>query len=140
MAKNAKTIDHIGVIQGIDGSHIDVCITSFSACASCHAKGACSASDSSEKVISVFMSDHSHVVGETVKVVMKQSLGFRALFWGYLLPFILVLTVLIVLTAVKVEEGKAGLASLAILPVYYLLLYLFRGRVTRQFNFEIQPI
>lgn len=140
MAKNAKTVDHLGVIQGIDGSYIDVCITSFSACASCHAKGACSASDSKEKVISVFMPSHSHEVGDTVRVVMKQSLGFKALFWGYLLPFILVVTVLIALTTIEVSEGKAGLASLAILPVYYLFLYLFRDKVTKQFDFEIQSI
>ncbi len=140
MAKNDKTVDHLGVIQEIVGQQITVCITSLSACASCHAKGACSASDSAEKVITVFMPNHSHRVGESVKVVMKQALGFKALFLGYLLPFLLVLLVLIAFTTFDVSEGKTGLATLAVLPIYYLILYFFRDRISKEFNFEIEPI
>jgi len=117
-----------------------VCIISQSACAACHAKGACGLSDSTEKMITVLKPNHNLKVGESVRVVIKQSMGFKALFAGYILPFIAVLTVLIILTLFKVSEGKAGLASLAILVPYYFALYLFKDRISNHFIFELESI
>ena len=42
-------IEHEGIIEHIDGNHIKVRILQQSACSACHAKGYCTAADSSEK-------------------------------------------------------------------------------------------
>ncbi|HCY01448.1 MAG TPA: Fis family transcriptional regulator, partial [Bacteroidales bacterium] len=117
---------------------VTVCIISQSACSACHAKGACGLSDSTEKMITVLKPNHNLKVGESVRVIIKQSMGFKALFVGYILPFIAVLTVLITLTLFNVSEGKAGLASIAILAPYYFALYLFKDRISNHFIFELE--
>ncbi|KAB2868410.1 MAG: SoxR reducing system RseC family protein, partial [Bacteroidales bacterium] len=118
---------------------IRVVITSQSACASCHAKGACSASDVSEKIVVVSKSNHNYFVGETVKVLLKQSLGYKALFLGYILPLIVLLIALFSYSAFM-SESKAGLLALATLLPYYAILYFFRNKIARQFNFDIEKI
>lgn len=140
MTKRTKTVDHLGRVQEINSDEITVCIISQSACAACHAKGACGLSDSTEKMITVLKPNHNLKVGESVRVIIKQSMGFKALFVGYILPFITVLAVLITLTLFNVSEGKAGLASLTVLAPYYLALYFFKDRISDHFIFELESI
>ncbi len=140
MSKQPKTVNHLGIVQDINPNGIVVSILSQSACAACHAKGACGMSDTAEKIIEVPTQSKAFSIGEHVKVLLKESLGFKALTLGYVLPFLLVLLTLIVLTSTGISEAKAGLASLAVLIPYYLGLYLFRDKVSKQFTFEIESI
>ena len=75
---------------------------------------------------------------DNVVVLMKKSMGYGALFLGYVFPFILVITVLIILAALPVTELIAGLGSLAILIPYYLVLYFFRNRISNKFEFSVK--
>lgn len=140
MSQKEKTVDHLGRVQEITSTDIVVKIISQSACASCHANGACGMSDSTEKMVVVHKSNHNYTVGQSVKVMLRQSLGFRALLLGYVLPFLIVLLILIFLTAIGVSEGKSGLLSLFALVPYYAGLYLLRDKVSKQFTFDIVSI
>lgn len=138
MSQKAKTVDHIGKVQEITSTDVMVSIINHSSCSACHAKGSCGMVDSTEKVVVVHKPNHGFVVGQDVKVILRQSLGFRALFYGYVVPFLLVLLILIVLSAFNVPEGRAGLASLAMLVPYYFGLYIFKDKLSKQFTFEIE--
>ncbi len=140
MSSKPNVIEHLGRVEAITPTDIRVVILSQSACASCHAKGACSAADMSEKQVVVSKSFHSYTVGETVKVSMKQSQGFKALWLGYLLPMVLIIVFLFLFTAIGFSEAKAGIFSLLVLVPYYLVLYLFKGKFEKEFNFEIEKI
>ncbi|MBU0763392.1 MAG: SoxR reducing system RseC family protein [Bacteroidetes bacterium] len=135
-----KSIEHQGIIESLRDGIIHVRILAESACISCYAKRACSVAETQEKIIEVPVNGRSFSVGENVKVVLKQSLGFRALFLGYILPLIAVMTVLIVLLGISGNELLAGLIALGFLPPYYLALYLTRDRIKKQFSFRIQKI
>lgn len=137
---NLNSIEHKGRIDSIDGNKINVNFLAMSGCASCHAKGICSAADMQEKSVEVFDFTNQYKVGEEVNVILKQSLGFRALFLGYVLPFILVLLVLIILTAVTENEGIAGLSALLVLAPYYLILFLLRDKIRKKFTFTLNKI
>jgi sigma-E factor negative regulatory protein RseC len=140
MPKNNKTVDHLGRVNEVTQNDIMVSILSHSACSTCSAKGGCGMSESVEKTVVVHKQNHTFLVGQSVKVLLKQTLGFKALFLGYVIPFIIVLFGLILLTAFKVSEGKAGLISLSLLMPYYLVLYNLRDRLSKQFTFEIESI
>lgn len=140
MAQKIKTVDHIGSIQEVTSNDIIVRILSQSACAACHAKGACGLSDTAEKTIVVHKPDHSYMVGQNVKVTLRQSLGFKALALGYVFPFFLMVILLITLSAMNVSELKAGLFSIAVLAPYYAGLYFFNDKISRQFTFDIESI
>jgi sigma-E factor negative regulatory protein RseC len=134
-----KKISHDGIVDSTEGNDVVVRITSYAACNGCHARGACNVTEEKEKymrikAIGVFDP------GEKVRVVLAQSLGFRALFLGYILPFLLVLTALLIASATRVSELVAGLISLSVLLPYYIGLKLFRGKLDRQFSFFLHKI
>lgn len=132
------TITHQGIIDSIALDSINVRIVSASACSACHAKGACNASDMQEKMIEVNPGSKEVKVGEWVTIVSKESMGFKALFLGYVLPFLLVLLTLIIGTLASLKEYTAGLISLAVLIPYYATLYLTKDIIKKSFIFEIQ--
>lgn len=140
MSSKSNVIEHLGRVEAITANDIRVVIISQSACASCHAKGACTASDVAEKQVVVSKPFHSYTVGETVKVTMKQSLGYKALFLGYILPLIVLLVSLFVFNGIGFSEGISGLLSLVVLGPYYFILYVFRKRFEKEFYFDIEKL
>jgi sigma-E factor negative regulatory protein RseC len=140
MSKRPKTVDHLGKVQEITHNDVLVSIINKSACAGCHAKNVCGIADSNEKIVAVRKPNHHYTIGQEVKVVLKQSLGFKAMFLGYMLPFMVVLTTLLILISLDFSEGLSGLISLFILVPYYFTLYFFRDSISKHFTFDIESI
>ncbi|MFV0290138.1 MAG: SoxR reducing system RseC family protein [Mangrovibacterium sp.] len=133
-------ITHEGIIKRIEERKITVGIVSQSSCASCHAKGACMASDTQEKELEIVRYSGDYRVGERVLVVGKTSQGFYALFYAYVLPFAILMTLLIIMTNLGKSEGfSAGVSLFSLIP-YYLVLYAFRNKISRKLEFEIKSI
>ncbi len=128
---------HEGIIQEVSEKKLTVVIINASACASCHARGACLASDMKEKEIEVFRFSGKYHPGQQVILVGRSSQAYKAIFYGYVLPFILVFGTLILSFSFIPNDGLAGLLSLAILVPYYVILYFFRNKLRRSFEFEI---
>jgi len=110
-----------------------------SACTGCHAKSACSMSDMKEKEIDIIDYSGNFKLGEEVKVVYQESLGWLALLLAYVLPFVLVLITLFIATSLT-DELTSGLLSLGVLLPYYSLLYFFKDRLKKTFSFTIHKI
>jgi sigma-E factor negative regulatory protein RseC len=131
-------IDHEGTIDRIEDGVAHVKISSESACAACHAKGVCGAADQEEKYLDIPLREASYQSGERVRVQVARHLGFRAVALGYVYPFLLLMTVLILLILSGTPELKAGSVALLSLVPYYLLLYVFRKRIESTFTFSIK--
>jgi sigma-E factor negative regulatory protein RseC len=131
-------IEHEGIIDHIDGDVAHVKIDNVSACASCHAKGACGAADQEEKFLDVPLHSTTYRQGDTVFVQIAQHLGFRAVALGYVYPFLVLMAVLIGLLAAGMEELRAGVFALLSIIPYYLVLYMFRDRLSKSFTFSIK--
>lgn len=131
---------HDGVVQQVSDNKITVVIINASACSSCHAKGACLASDMKEKEIDIVRFSGEYHIGQRVNVVGTASQGMKAVLFGYLLPFLLVLTTLLICISLTKNEALAGMLSLFILMPYYGILYFFKGYLKRSFEFEISAI
>jgi len=138
--KNSRQIDHIGIVREIENGIITVSILNVSACAGCHAKGACSMADMKEKSIEIMDHSGDYTVGEKVKVVTRESVGWIALFLGYILPFIIVVTTLFIVSAFTQDERWIGGIGLLVLVPYYVSLALFRNKLKKSFSFTIQKI
>jgi sigma-E factor negative regulatory protein RseC len=133
----SKEIKHPGVITSIDSSKIKVNITTYSACSSCGAKGICSISDVKDKIVEVPKTgDFS--VGQKVQVILHQTQGFKALYLGYVQPFIVVLITLFIASSLTRNEILAGLISLGSLALYYLVLYFYKEKIRNKFTFAIK--
>ncbi len=131
---------HAGVVQEVSKDKLTVVIVNASACSACHAKGACLASDMKEKEIEIFRFTGEYHIGQHVNVIGKTTQGYKAAFYGYLLPFLLVFITLILVVVLTKNDGLAGILSLAILVPYFLTLYLFRNKLKSTFDFEISAI
>lgn len=138
MSKRAEEIRHSGIVKEITPSTIVVEIEGKSACSQCHAKGACAASESKIKRIDVRRTPNVEVeVGERVEVVLKASLGLKAVFICYVLPLIILLILLLTLPNMGVSELLTGLISLLAVGGYFVVIYLLRKRLAAQFDFVI---
>jgi positive regulator of sigma E activity len=127
-------------VKEVTETSLIVNIVNQSACSSCHANGACSVSDFQDKEIEITNFSNNYKLGEQVTILFKESKGFTALFYGYVLPFILMLVTLIVSDSISDNELLSGLLALAILIPYYITLYIFRHLLKKVFNFEVEEI
>lgn len=134
-----EQIEHEGFVTEIKSNKMKISILSQSSCASCKVKGACVVSDTEEKIIDVFI-DNSNLykIGEKVQVYYKQSLGFRALFLAYVLPFLILLFTLIITLSVSENEVISGLLAFAVLVPYYLILYFNKNKLKNTFSFSVK--
>lgn len=130
-----KGVTQEGIVVGVDGDKVLVKILSKSACASCHAKGVCSTADMAEKII-VTDGDTTMPLGEQVVVQMDEQLGWIAVLFAFFIPFLLVITVLFSVASLTGNETYGALASLLILPPYYLLLHYFKNNLANLFTFK----
>ncbi|RLD77837.1 MAG: Fis family transcriptional regulator [Bacteroidetes bacterium] len=134
-----ESITHPGIVDHTSGNSIFVKVLAKSACSSCHAKGMCNIAEVEEKVIEVKKDPKRELsVGDEVTVGMHKSLGGKAVFLGYILPFLLLIGVLLLVLFVSGNEGLAGLSALLILIPYYWLLYILRDKLKRTFSFRIE--
>ncbi len=137
MAKNE--ISHKGVIRSITPELTTVEILSTSACAECHAKGMCGMSESKVKEISVPTDPYSeHEIGDEVEVVLRKSMGLKAVWISYVIPLFILMILILSLSSVTVHEVYAGLGAIAGVALYYLLIYAFRDRLAKDFVFYIK--
>ncbi len=126
------------MVKEATSSSLVVSIMNQSACSACHAKGACTISDVQEKEIDIIPNGKNYSPGEEITVLLKEAQGFKALFYGYVLPFLLVLFTLVIASSVTGKEGFSGLLSLGILIPYYITLYFFRDNLKKVFKFEVE--
>ena len=73
-----------------------------------------------------------------MEVVLKASMGMKAVWLGYFLPLVVLLGVILGLVALGVAEVPAGLSGIGAVAVYYLLLWLFRDRLKKEYIFTIK--
>ena len=137
MGKNE--ISHKGRITAITPEFTTVEIVSTSACAECHAKGMCGMSESKVKEITVPTDPYSdRKPGDEVDVVLKKSMGMKAVWISYVIPLFILMILILSLSSVTVHEVYVGLGAIAGVALYYLVIYLSRSRLANDFVFYIK--
>lgn len=134
-------IGHEGVVSAVLENGYKVTITSRSACSACHARGLCSASEMVDKVIEVKDSGPlRYKTGDKVNVNIKESAGMKAVWIVYAVPAIILVTFLLYLQRLTLSELVVGLSVLGAIAIYFIVLYLLRGRIGRSFHFSISGL
>ena len=137
----ADKIKHQGVVESIGGDCIRVKIMQTSACSSCSAKGYCSSIEVRKKIVNIRTTKtESYRPGDKVWVIAELSMGIRAITWAFVYPFFILLSSLFMFMALWSNELYSALSSLFLLVVYYIILWLNKGRIGKKFVFYIQPM
>ncbi|MCI2083051.1 MAG: SoxR reducing system RseC family protein [Bacteroidales bacterium] len=134
-----NSIEHNGVVTAVDGDNLTVEIERQSACGSCSAKAICGLSGNDVKLFDVKRPAGRKVeVGDKVVVVMKSSMGLGAVLISYVFPLIILLGLLLYLLKIGVAEPLAALSSVVAIAIYYVIVYLFRGKLKYRFKFSLK--
>jgi sigma-E factor negative regulatory protein RseC len=134
----SQKIEHTGIITNIDGTKIQVQIVQLSACSSCHAKGACSASDMDEKLIDAETTDTTFKIGDQVLLIGESSMGLFAVLIAFIIPFLLILISLFILRLYTTNEALSGIISLGVLAPYFIILSLFNKKLKNKLKFTVE--
>ena len=127
------------MIVGITPEYTTVEIIAQSACAACHARGMCGVADESQKIIMVPTDPYAgYKVGDEVFVMLKRSMGMKAVWISYVIPLLILMILILSLSSVTVHEVYAGLAAIGGVALYYLVIYLFRDKLAKDFVFYIK--
>ena len=138
MAKKNEIV-HNGKIIDIDPDFTTVEILVSSACSECHAKGLCGMSEAQEKVIMLPTDPYQQrKVGDEVLVRTKMTMGLKAVWISYVIPLVILMILVLSLSSVIENEFLRGGIAIAGVGLYYLFIWLFRDRLSDQFEFYIK--
>ena len=136
--KSTETISHEGIVTKITDDELQIKILAQSACAACHAKSACGMGEQAEKILTVPRpKDKDFALNQKVNVRMAVGQGNKAAILADLIPIILLLAVLFVCLGLGLGEGLAALISIVALVPYYIVLYLKRDALKKEFEYFI---
>lgn len=141
MRHEDREIRHSGVVSEVTPNEVKVKIVPMSACSMCHARTVCGTSSGGSRIIPVRRRDDgSFRPGDQVFVTVRQSQGFKAVLFAYLIPLSILLVLLLTLSLLFENELAAGLGSIGFVALYYLVLALFRNKLDSGFIFTVEKI
>ena len=129
-----EAVTHKGKVVKMTPQVTTVAILQHGACSECHAAGLCGMGDMAEKLVEVAF----YGVGDEVEVLLKASMGMKAVWLAYFIPLLVLLAVVLLLSALRVGEVVTGVCALVAVGLYYLLLYLFRDKLKNEYIFTIK--
>lgn len=134
-------IIHDGIVREVHKDSVTVEMVCKTACAGCHAKGACGVSDESVRLITVPVPPFGlFEPGEKVFVELKSSMGLKAVWISYVIPLAILMILILSLSSAGMKELYVGAISIAGVGLYYLVIYLLRGKLARQFCFSLRKV
>jgi sigma-E factor negative regulatory protein RseC len=140
-------IKHDGIVIAVNGDGtVLVRIVQTSACAACKAKAMCASAESKEKeIVALFVGEEAKrregerqdiKIGDEVVVMVQQKMGWKAILLAYMLPFIVMMTVVAVGNGLLgIREEVIGTAALCAMGVYYIVLGFFKDKIQKDFSF-----
>ncbi len=135
----AELISHKGKVISSGQGIISVEIVSESACSACHAAGLCGMSESRKKIVEVpAVRGKDYSVGQEVEVCLAPKTGLKAVLLSYAIPAMILLILILSLPLIGLGELAGGLLAVAGVALYYLILYLFKGRLAGEYEFYIR--
>lgn len=137
MANNNK---YDGIVECIDGYYLKVKIVRQDSCGSCAVKHLCGM-EAEECRIDVYNKYAiSCKIGDRVIISSQKSfLGLRVALWAFVYPFIvLLITFVLALYFLSGNEILSISIAMMSLALYYLILYLFRRKMSHVFLFILE--
>lgn len=134
-----ERIEHTGTVEQVSDKAVTVRIVASGACAQCRAREACGMGESRDKLVVVPTADAARYrAGERVRVSVSRAAGLTAVAVGYVGALAVLVAAVVLGTAVAGwSEGVAALAGLGAVALYYIGVWLVRGRIERKIRFTI---
>ena len=133
-------IEHSGVIESIEGSHIRVHIVQVAACSGCKAKSLCTSSESKDKIVDVYDSFPDRwSVGDAVVVRGSLSMGKVAVRLAFGVPILIIVSALLFAKiTLGLSDGYAILLTCVPLFLYFFVIYMLKDKMSKRFVMWIE--
>ncbi|MBO7277015.1 MAG: SoxR reducing system RseC family protein [Bacteroidales bacterium] len=133
-------VEQKGVVIKKEKDKLTVKIEQKSTCASCHARGACTSLDKTDKEIEIKTKDTAdYQIGDEVIISIAVKLGLKAVLIAFVLPLVLLLIILFAnIKLFNLSQSLSALVSLVFIAIYYLILYKQNHKLSKEFNFQIK--
>ena len=130
-----RQITHTGTVASVENGHVVVHIGRRSACSSCAASATCGTAEQKGLVVDARLATGTTAVHKGDIVVVSETRGkaLMSVLAGYGLPLLLMVVACFTAISCGVSEEMAALTALAILPIYYVGLWLMRDRLAQMF-------
>lgn len=137
--KEAHTL-HSGTVVEKTAEKYRVQITLNDACGHCSGRKACALFTSEKRIVEIGRDAHTPEaeIGENVNVRMQTQSGMKAVCYAYLLPVLMMMSVVIVLYAFRLDEQIVAISAVGTMVLYYLVFYFFRRRIEKKFSFTLE--
>ena len=130
-----------GIVREIVGDRVKVEMTVSSACSECHARSICLPSDRKQEfVMAHTLSDEQFVPGEHVQIVLRRSLGNKAVLLAYFIPFCVLMVSLFGCYALTKNELLSVLVCIVFVAIYYVFMIKRSKKIDKQFVFYVKKI
>lgn len=132
---------HDGKVIAVEPGLVRVEMHVVSACSSCKAHEKCAFVDKDDKVVEVETPDwKEYHEGDTVIVSVNEGLGLLAVLLAYFLPAVLLIAAVVVLSLLTKSEALAAVIPIALIAIYFIILYKLRDSLQRKFTFGIRKV
>jgi positive regulator of sigma E activity len=139
MSTESDQVCSKAIVREIKENYMFVEMTVSSACAACHAKGACGASEQKKEKLKVFCSDPSQYrVGEIVDVELKQTLARKAVLIAYFFPFLVMILGLFGIYAITKNELLSIGVSFGATALYYFIISKLKDKLEKEFVLTVK--
>ncbi|MEE1366427.1 MAG: SoxR reducing system RseC family protein, partial [Muribaculaceae bacterium] len=108
-------------------------------CGSCPAAKLCNHGPKSENKV-VVMSDDTFEVGEKVRVVGTEMMHRKAIVLALVCPCLLLIATMVMVYLLTLDESVAALSGLGLMLVFFIVLYVCRNRIAREFVFRVEKL
>jgi sigma-E factor negative regulatory protein RseC len=138
---DSPNICHQGKVKEIKENTLFIEIERSAACASCHAKGACLASQRKDEIVPILTDEPDvYQIGEIVQVNIKRSMGAKAVVIAYLCPFIVLsLGLFGTYYCTKNELLSIGV-SFGATALYFLFIKKMDNKLKEHFTLSVSKI
>lgn len=134
---SAREISKIGTVRRVEKNGLWVDVLVESACASCHAKSVCLSFEKRQQdVFAYSVKPEEFLAGEKVRISMRRRTGHKAVRVGYVYPFVILLSSLLISASFIADELLCVIIALCCTTIYYLLVWVFRKKLDKDFRIE----
>lgn len=134
-----QQVTHPGIVISSQQGTVQVKMQVVSACASCEAHARCTFAEKKDKTVDITTPLwQNYNPGDPVTVIINSGRGLLAVLIAYILPAVLILATFATLYTLRLPELWVALASLAVIGLYTLVLYLSRNRLQQRFTFRLE--
>ena len=130
---------HDGTVLTVEPNKVIVEMHVVSACSNCKGHDKCAFVDKADKKVEVETADwKDYTAGDNVIVSVNESLGLVAVLLAYILPAVILIASVVLLSVFTGSEVLAALVPLALVAIYFLILYCYRNKLQKSFTFGIE--